>query len=644
MAKELKAILFLICLATAARAQACMAEHCITCVEDPYWCEACAPGYTPNEVEPENSCDPAGSGGSGTPAEPEDPCKQEGCNGCSSDGYYCKSCTKEYFWVFDNEYPYCDPILRYQEKVNQEIYPITKEGDLMATYFEKKDFVKLMFFEELDPMVQPHVEYELYLNRGPLCRACGDRPYKIVKSANSDFYNVYSGASSHFPFQKMVIKKFYDKSLTSPGNQEIFKESYELNLTVEDTYYKTHTSETFSTILKVISFASLTLLVIYTPMASYAVNQCLSFFSYAKNLDGRVPVPLAVTLFFLSTSFIFPFYVPNPYTGSNEEVCESQMPQTFRDNGLYCGFLENFGQNFNIIIAGLVINLCVALFWRVTPKRDQDNSLSIMHRLKRYAGLRYFYQFLDGFSLDLWGAFLINFTTMNNEQGSVRGLVLSIILLIVFVWIYFNAVRLVIQIKLEIAQKTKPEHVPVFMEETLVSQSDFGFLLDRYKVIQRTRLGHWMPILLFVKNFVQQMIAVLAVGKGSGQMVPILVLEAVWVVLILITWPKQSFFENALETIIGLLHIVFLIVKIGALSSAISWEDMQVKTGVGLSAVLLLIAAFSIVYVVMVMGYDLFAIMNENSRFIRRRMHYAKVEKKSNQNDEKGEKREIPNK
>jgi hypothetical protein len=637
---------------------ACTLSKCMECpmVDGTEICQKCEAGYFRDSAEAPQQCIQFGTGpvplesevGKGIDAERNliVACATTGCTDCRADFNVCEACdsTTHYFRILEGASTCV--ALEADPESEEEIYPVYPDGDVCFSYSANKDQILIYFFKRMRKLENLKMSFVPYLGDGRVCETCDTMPFKIEATSEAgDEYAATLPFQASFAFKKLAIKSFYEDKPAVPGQSPVFDKEKVYTAEVEDTFYKTHTSEVISWWLKIWNFVTMTALVLVFPMSSYFINQFFSFIGYVRVLDGPKSTPTAITIYYLSSNFIFPFWITNPYLSSTADPgCVPEVNYT--NNGLGCNIAYNFGQNFNIMLAAFALNLCVHIyfavqrgtFYKLTEDADKDTNWFLI-RIRQYCGLRYFYQFMDAYNYELLGLAFLNLWQVNGKGSSWGAFIFCVLLLSYYGLFYCFVFAFIRRAKKEIAARTKRKvrNAIEYMDELdTVYSSDLAFLLERYHVHQLFGYVHWLPFLGFFKNVIVQILVASLAGHGQGQLVPILIVEAVWYLLSVVPWGKKHIHDNIYDLAFALFHIVFLILK--CISSTNSEKNMGETyargLAVALSTFLLLIGLSCLIHSVFLAINDLLYICYGKTRTRAQRRLMAKGAKYAEEEEE----------
>ena len=610
---------------------ACVADapqggsNCLTC-SDQTKCTSCAANFFLNSTDVGNMCkglgDLAATEGLNKTNTPFfiSNCTDKNCLNCKHDITDCQECSPAASYL---EYVNKNcTLIAPEAKDDAEVFPVYKTASInMALRFsDDKKGLEIFFFKTLTQNKSPKLTFsDPVMGDNRVCKFCGQTSaYKFdsrlaategLSEPYYDKYTAYLGFSKAFPIKEFTLRYFGDTTVNvTPSSFQSTVQGNAEDLKITDTFYKTHTSEVISWWLKIWNFCTMTGLMIVFPMSSYFINQMFSFFGYVRVLSGPGAMSTGIVLHYLTSDAIWPFYVPNPYTSS---VADSACPLLSHhvQNALTCNIIGNFGHIFNKMAAALVINIVVFLIFRAWTKRAEEQDLTtnwFLVRIRKYWGLRYFYQFMDAYNYELLGYIFLNFARASNNN--ISGLVLSIVLLFYYLVFYGFALFWMISVKREAAARssTHGHNAPDHMDELRsLYDSDFAFLLERYKPRQNFTFTHLMPFIWLIKNLIVQIIIVVLESYGTAQLIIVLIIEFFWVVAVMLTWGKKFVHDNLYDAAFGVFHVVFLILKVISEARGLERTTMEDSFGVALASFLLMIGLITIIHSVLVIIGDL---------------------------------------
>jgi hypothetical protein len=555
-------------------------------------------------------------------------CKDPNCTNCSDNTAECVSCSSETSYL---EYTNKNCTLMAPTAADGvEVFPVYKTTSTAMKFSDDKSALEIFFFEKVTKNENPRLVFgEPVMGDDRPCRYCQETAaYKIDSRLAAtegeafpiyDKYTAYLGFTKAFPVKQFTMRFFRDTSETATTFQSKVPGAVE-DLKIIDTFYKTHTSEVISWWLKIWNFCTMTGLMIIFPMSSYFINQMFSFFGYVRVLSGPAATATGVVMHYLTSDYIWPFYVPNPYTTTTMVDLGCTLLPHHVQNALTCNIIGNFGHIFNKMAAALVINLIVFGIFQAWRRRTEEADLKtnwFLVRIRKYWGLRYFYQFMDAYNYELLGYIFLNFSRVTTG-ANITGLVLSIILFIYYIVFYALALLWILKVESEAASRSSAVSAhshPEYMDELRsLYDSDFAFLLERYKPRQNLKFGHLMPFIWFCKNLLVQIFIICLEKYGTAQLSVVLSFELLWAIAVVLVWGKKYLHDNLYDACFCLFHVVFLILKLTSQTRGFARDYMEGTFGIALATFLLLIGLITIIHSVLVIIGDLLYLSYGESR------------------------------
>ena len=379
----------------------------------------------------------------------------------------------------------------------------------------------------------------------------------------------------------------------------------------------------FQWILKLINFSFKILLMPLDFFLSHVIDRHTAFFSYLKVLDGPYLIYPGYIINEMSSRTFFGFWISNPHKNwSSDPTC--RPPRNYDDNGLRCNAFENYGQNINILWAALILSVTVYLVCKLMLKPlfskaaassansdiKSKNKLNIVETIDYNFGLRYFFLFMDGVSLELIGLSILNIVKLRSQSGAAGGGALSFIILIYYICYYG---LLAYGLKLFVDWKQLNSGEAAFTPKNWIQDKAFylTFMVQEYKEKQLHRYFYLLPALQGVKNFAVQIAALALAGSGFGQMLPILSIEIGFLLLLVVGRVKNYAYFNIYDILFQALCIWVIFMKLGATDMSVRPSQRQNKIGMTLSAVLFLIIYLTTIYVFVRIGHALYKLYKQ---------------------------------
>jgi len=208
-------------------------------------------------------------------------------------------------------------------------------------------------------------------------------------------------------------------------------------------------------------------------------------------------------------------------------------------------------------------------------------------------GWRYFLVFMDAVVLELFGLCLLNFSKVRHKTPAVDGgFAFSFIVLVFYVG-YYVATGIAIKLWLN-ARKENSALKPGEGNQRLATLT---FIIAEYKQEKLANLLYFMPLFLAGKQMLVQILAISLSGQGWGQLVPIVIVEIAYVILLCIARPKDSLIWNIYDIFFASIAPVYIFANMGTLTSYMDDEKKQQNAGRAMASFLLISALITTVYV-----------------------------------------------
>lgn len=352
------------------------------------------------------------------------------------------------------------------------------------------------------------------------------------------------------------------------------------------------TSRVLQWILKLINFLFKIALMPFDFFLPAVIDRHTAFFSFLRVLDGTPMLYPNKIIHFLSSVTFFGFRIPNPHWDwSKDQACLA--PTNYLVRGLQCNIFANYGHNIDILWAALFVSSVVFAVSHFLLKKKPDNKF--IQLLNKNFGFRYFFIFMDAVLLELFGLCILNFSKVEHKTSAIDGgFAFSFILLIYYLG-YYSVTFLSIKYWLDERKKSGDEtSVPGEGNHKLAL---FSFIIADYKPKQMANIFFYMPIILAGKQMLVQILALSLSGQEWGQLVPIVIVEIAYLVLVCIARPKAALIWNIFDIFFASISPIYIFANMGSLTKYMSNEDKQQNAGKAMASFLLICALVTTVYI-----------------------------------------------
>jgi hypothetical protein len=322
------------------------------------------------------------------------------------------------------------------------------------------------------------------------------------------------------------------------------------------------------------------------------IERQVAYFSFLRNIDGDFIFKPSYIIYWMSSRNFFGFDIANPHLDWAKSS-DCKPPLNMNLAGVSCDLFTNYGQNLNILAAGLILALVVwGVCKLVSSKLTTPRATYILEIIQEAFGLRYAASWFDSVSLDLMGLCIINLQYMSQGgNGITIGFIVSVIILFGYA-VYYGLMAY--QISKHIQSKGKQQtSLPQAKSQQMETQSKrtdlLTFPLEEYKPDLELTIFYYTPVIVGLKNVALQIIAICLQGSGWGQILPILTIEFAMMLFIAVSLPKQSLIDNLYDILIHIINGTYMAVKIG--STQVNYNRRQDSFGSGL-----LIVVFGLLY------------------------------------------------
>ena len=353
------------------------------------------------------------------------------------------------------------------------------------------------------------------------------------------------------------------------------------------------TSRVLQWILKLINFIFKVGLMPLDFFLGSVIDRHTAFFSYLRVLDGTPMLYPNKIIHFLSSVTFFGFRAPNPHWDWSKDL-ECRVPYNYLVRGMHCNIFANYGHNINILWASLFVSSTVFLLCHfLLKKKPESKTLQVINK---NFGWRYFFVFMDAVVLELFGLCILNFSKVERKTSAIDGGFAFSFILLVFYVAFYAATFVAIKSWLD-ARKAKGAD-----EEMRPGQGDqrlalFTFIIEDYKPKQMTNFFYYMPLVLAGKQMLVQILALSLSGEEWGQLVPIVIVEIAYLVVLCIARPKESLIRNIFDIFFASIAPIYIFANMGSLTKVMSNEDKQNNAGKAMASFLLICALITTSYV-----------------------------------------------
>lgn len=312
-----------------------------------------------------------------------------------------------------------------------------------------------------------------------------------------------------------------------------------------------------TSILKGINFAFKALLMPLNSLVAYQIDRTIAFCSFLRVIEGPVDAENFFVIYHFSSTTLFPFWISNPYAEAVMSSCETKS--NYSIHGVACNFLTNYGQNLNIILAALFLNSLVCLVYFLAYKKPvsgaQESSISTKLRvLNRFFGFRYFFTFMDGVSLELFGWVIVNIVGMHYDSNGpmVGGFILSLIILFYYLGSAFFMYKF-----LAVASAEKKTG----MDTSELKYSTFDFVIENYRSDLKKPFMIYTPLIVLGKNFTFQIFALILSNQKYGMVIFVCIVEAAFLGYTCWAWVRRSIVDNLFDVFTSGIALSYFIAK-----------------------------------------------------------------------------------
>lgn len=596
--------------------QACSPiTNCVGCLENYQICSKCGTGFYKNNLMLGNLCITKSQflahHGADESANLMKKCFHAGCDLCVDKYDVCTSCFNTH--TFASKAPYCT-LISETKATGDEAEPVQYvcNSQVCAAHTPSLRDLRVKFKTKITEAMKKkfRAHYKVFMNDGRECTGCGKMPYAVEFNGDADEFVGKIGFTRRFSCNKIILTTSIDEGIPEnssapvrllqtlePNAKDQFSQTIEL-----DYNHGSNFAEVLSFIIKILNFIFMAAFHIIFPMSSYYINQCLSWVGHLRVLSGPLLRSNTVPIYYLSSNWIFPFFVSNPYWNRAEEsACEPQM--NYSENGYQCNIFANFGQNFNIMLAAFTFNFIIFTitqgYNRVTAEQHKGGS-GFGLRIRKHLGLRYFYQFFDAYNLEIMGIALINISNVTEKKENIVGFILSCLVFLYYVIFYSCAFKFVWSVSTEIAENEKLGDRKITFENwdqvKSAYDADLVFLIERYKIPQGNTWRLWIPVVWWLKNAIIQSLAVILAEEGNGQLIPILFVEFTFWLVVWIACAKKSIWDSFYDIIFGLSHVIYLIAKCASTVNDASIDTIQGQISYCCATAILIVVCACIVH------------------------------------------------
>lgn len=544
------------------------------------------------------------------------PCTQQGCLDCTSNKDRCQQC----FSFYQLKGGRCDL---------KSFGLVFKAAEVTATNPNagnmKLRTLVIRFEMELNPSVLKAEDYKIDLLRGlEVQPEQADIPILsmvLLDSKNgftitfapksTDNGGEYTGLKlsrkTNTQGGALFMSATGDSAFTSP---EIY---FDLVVTTPPDITKVETTgsvmaEVFNWILKITDFSFRVGLMPIELFVAPIIEKQIAYFGFLKNIDGEFILKPSYVVYWMSSRTFFGFEIKNPHLDwAKTPDCET--PEKLALSGLRCDLFTNYGQNLNILMAGLVLSLLTWVICRLLARKlTSPRSAYLLEILRDSFGLRYAASWFDAVSLDLIGLCILNLPYVNkNNSGIDAGFAVSIIILVGYA-VYYSAMTY------QIYKFSKQTSTSIDTMEAKAKDSELrpsgpyllAYPLEQYKQNFEFKIFYFTPVIIAVKNIILQVLAISMHGSGWGQILPILTVEFAMFMYLSVSLPKASLIDNLYDILLLVINGSYMAVKIG--TTQVAYDRRQGSFGSGLLIIVFGMLYLTTVYVgyKIVMGIRLF--------------------------------------
>lgn len=361
-------------------------------------------------------------------------------------------------------------------------------------------------------------------------------------------------------------------------------------------------AEVFNWVLKITNFAFRVALMPLEVFVAPIIERQVAYFSFLRHIDGEFVFKPSYIIYWMSSRTFFGFEIKNPHLDW-AKTTDCIAPEKMGLAGVRCDLFSNYGQNLNILAAGLVLAGSVwAACYFFAKKGTSPKAGYAIEIIRDSFGLRYAASWFDSVSLDLIGLCILNLPHVSKgNTGLDTGFVVSVIVLTGYACYYsmmsyhiFKYVKTIRKIDSQLDEaKSTDEDVAIFKGPLL------AFPLDEYKNKLDFTIFYYTPVIVALKNIILQVIAISMEGSGWGQILPILTIEFGMLLYLSVSLPKASIIDNLYDILIHVINGAYMAVKIGA--TQVDYQKRQGSFGSGL-----LIVVFGLLYATTIyVGYKI---------------------------------------
>jgi hypothetical protein len=312
-------------------------------------------------------------------------------------------------------------------------------------------------------------------------------------------------------------------------------------------------------ILKGINFAFKALLMPINGLVAYQIDRTIAFCSFLRVIEGPLEGENFSVIHHLSSTTLFPFWISNPYAESVRSSCQTKSNYVI--HGVACNFLSNYGQNINIIFAALVLNSLVCLVYVLAYKKPEgtlpeSSGARGLRTLNRFFGFRYFFTFMDGVSLELFGWMIVNIVGMHYDSSGpmVGGFILSLVVLVYYMVSGFYMFKF-------LGNASELRKSKTGSDTAELQYSSLDFVIQNYRPDLKQPFMIYTPLAILGKNFTYQIFALILSNQKFGMVVFVCIIEAAFLGYTCWARVRKTLIDNLFDIFTSLVTLLYFVVK-----------------------------------------------------------------------------------